>query len=147
MCQPGVCKYNTKGEHMRKPRKLNLSYDATPDRPALSDLLIGQQVVATTTDTLTLSNGVRLQFDTYDSDCCSQIKLTKLATTDNIITAVTVDDNEDETGHEGEYKAWIHVVTEAGELNIAEADGDASNGYYLHGFALGITVLESQSDA
>ncbi|HET6907848.1 MAG TPA: hypothetical protein VFH54_00790 [Mycobacteriales bacterium] len=111
------------------------------DRPWL-DRLIGQRVVEASDDTLTLSNGVQLRFQKANDDCCSYIELGKLATTDNIITAASVGDNEGETGGEGPYDAWVYVVTEAGVLNIAEAHGDASNGYYLHGFALDVTVIE-----
>jgi hypothetical protein len=103
-------------------------------------VLVGQRVVSATEDTLTLSDGTTVTFDTTNDDCCSWIELESLTTTDHIITAARFDDNEDETGGEGAYRAWLHVVTEAGELNIAEASGDASNGYYLHGFALGVKV-------
>lgn len=109
------------------------------------DLLVGHRVIATSDDTLTLSDGTTLTFDRENDDCCSWIELERLTTTDHIITAATLDDNEDETGGEGAYRAWLHVVTEAGELNIAEATGDASNGYYLHGFALGVTVRRAAS--
>ena len=105
------------------------------------DHLIGKSVVNATEDTLTLSDGTRLLFDTENSDCCSYIELRNLSTTDNVITAAEFRNNEEETGGEGPYRAWLNVVTEAGELRIAEAKGDASNGYYLHGFALGVTVL------
>lgn len=107
--------------------------------------LIGKCVVNATLDTLTLSDGTRLRFERENSDCCSWIGLRSLSTTNNVITAAEFRDNEDETGGEGEYSAWLHVVTEAGELNIAEADGNASNGYYLHGFALDVTVLPAAS--
>jgi len=104
-------------------------------------VLVGQRVVSATDDTLTLSDGTTVTFDTTNDDCCSWIELTRLTTTDHIITAARLEDNEDETGGEGAYRAWLHVVTaEAGELNLAEANGDASNGYYLHGFALGVKV-------
>jgi hypothetical protein len=108
------------------------------------DHLIGKTVTDATEDTLTLSDGTRLQFDREADDCCSWIALRSLSTTSNVITAAEFRDNEDETGGEGAYRAWLHVVTEAGELNIAEAEGDASNGYYLHGFALGVTVLPAE---
>jgi hypothetical protein len=107
--------------------------------------LIGKSIVGATVDTLTLSDGTRLRFDRSDSDCCSWIELRSLSTTDNVITAAEFRDNEDES--DGDYKAWLHVVTEAGELNIAEAEGNAGNGYYLHGFALGVTVLPAETAA
>lgn len=109
--------------------------------------LIGKSVVSATVDTLTLSDGSRLQFEREEYDCCTSIELRSLSTTDNVITAAEYRDNEDETGGEGEYKAWLHVVTEAGELNIAEAEGNAGNGYYLHGFALGVKVLPASQEA
>lgn len=104
--------------------------------------LIGHRVVEATGNTLYLDNGATLEFQEHNDDCCSTVELDKLATTDHVITSMTVEDNENETGGEGAYRAWIHVITEAGELNIAEADGNASNGYYLHGFALRVTVTQ-----
>jgi hypothetical protein len=109
------------------------------------DHLIGKTVVNATVDTLTLSDGTRLRFDREASDCCSWLELRSLSTTDNVITGAEFRDNE--TDYEGAYRAWLHVVTEAGELNIAEAEGDAGNGYYLHGFALGVTVLPAGQEA
>jgi hypothetical protein len=105
--------------------------------------LTGKSVVFASLEAgvLVLSDGTRLVFDKENSDCCSGIDLTELATTENVITAAEFQDNEDETNGEGEYLAWVRVVTESGELSIAEAVGDASNGYHLHGFALGVTVV------
>lgn len=109
-----------------------------------TDVLIGRKVVAVDESTMTLDNGVKIRFDD-ESDCCSYVELASLATTNNVITAVTVGDNEEETGGEGPYRAWVHVVTEACELNIVEQIGDASNGYYLHGFSLGVTVTKPEA--
>jgi len=103
----------------------------------LSEHLVGQTVVAAELGVLSLSDGTRLVIDKENSDCCSWIELTGVNPTEGLITSVKVDNTDD---YEGEYKAWISVVTEAGELNIAEADADATNGYYLHGFALDVTV-------
>ncbi len=116
-----------------------IDYDDDGYAARLSDQLVGNSVTEATEDVLTLSNGTRLQFDKGNSDCCSWLDLKALRPTSNIITAVFVED--DESKHSGEYRAWIRVVTEGGEMNIAEAEGDASNGYYLHGFALGVKVL------
>jgi hypothetical protein len=110
------------------------------------DHLIGNAVINATEDTLTLSDGTRLRFDREASDCCTWMELRSLSTTDNVITAAEFRDNEDETDGEGAYRAWLHVVTEAGELSIAEAEGDAGNGCYLHGFALGVTVLPAEAE-
>jgi hypothetical protein len=104
------------------------------------DHLVGRRVVHATETTLTLDNGVGLQFDTSNSDCCSFIELERLNTVPNIISSAKFESPDDD---EGEYKAWIHVLTETGdEYKVAEADGNASNGYYLHGFALGVKLVE-----
>jgi len=104
--------------------------------------LVGKSVISADVDTgeMILSDGSKLIFDKDNDSCCSYIELTKLQTTDAMILSATEQDDEDEDG-EGPYKARVHVVTEAGELNLAEADGNAANGYYLHGFALGVEVI------
>lgn len=110
------------------------------------DFLLGQRVISTDLDagTLTLSNGNEVQIEKSDYDCCSSIDLVRLATTDNVITAAGFGDNEDETDGEGAYSAWIYVVTDDGAvIHVADADGDASSGYYLHGFALGVDLLNA----
>lgn len=111
------------------------------DADTAAEILVGHWIVETTDDCLVLDDGTVLQFETSNDDCCSSIVLTALHNAGaKMITAAEVMDNEDATGGEGEYRAWIHVVTEAGEFTVAEADGNASNGYYLHGFALSVTV-------
>lgn len=109
-------------------------------------VLVGKSIVAAnmTTGTLSLSDGTVLEFDKENSDCCSWIELAALATTANIITAAKVETTDDD---EGPYTAWVHVVTEAGELRVVEANADASNGYYLHGFALGVKVTTPEVQA
>lgn len=113
------------------------------DREEILRLLVGRRVVSANTKnaTLELDNGVKIVFEREADDCCSWVELSKLATCDNVITKAEFGDNEDETGGEGPYHAYLYVVTEAGEFNVAEAEGNASNGYYLHGFALGATVI------
>jgi hypothetical protein len=107
-------------------------------------LLIGRKVVAIDYPSLTLDDGSVLTFDTENDDCCSYIELKRLTATDHVITAASFMDNEDETGGEGPYRASLYVLTEAGGVHLAEADGDASNGYYLHGFALGVKVARGR---
>lgn len=106
--------------------------------------LIGKSVVSASLDdgTLRLSDGTTLFFQKSDTSCCSWIDLVGLATTSNVITSADLRDNEDETGGFGPYEAWVHVVTEAGEFHLADAEGNATSGYYLHGFALGVTVVK-----
>lgn len=102
--------------------------------------LVGKSVVSAdvTTGEMVLSDGSKLIFDTSNYDCCSSIDLINLRTTDALILSA---EEQDTDSGEGGYKAWVHVVTEAGNLRIAEADGDASNGYYLHGFALNVKAV------
>lgn len=112
--------------------------------------LVGQSVVEASMEdaTLVLSNGVRITFNREEHDCCSSVSLRSLHTTDNIITAAELRDTEDETGGEGPYEAWLYVVTADGKAaSIAEVDGDASNGYYLHGFGLGGTIAFPEDGA
>lgn len=112
----------------------------------LSEALVGHKVISASIDntvgTLGLDNGTTLLIDAYTYDCCSWQELTTLTTVNNVITAVRVEDNEYLTGDEGPYKAWVTVVTEADEYRLAEADADASNGYYLHGWCLNVTVTK-----
>lgn len=113
------------------------------------DALVGRSIVDADTEKarLTLDNGAVIEFDRENSDCCSYVELTCLRATNNVITKVEIKDNEDETGGEGEYKAWMQVLTDSGEvIKIAEMDGNASNGYYLHGFALGVRLVKSPEE-
>jgi len=104
--------------------------------------LVGKSVISAdkTTGEMLLSDGSKLIFDRENSDCCSYIELSRMRTTDAMILSAEERDDEGDDG-EGDYNAWVHVVTEAGELNLVEAEGDASNGYYLHGFALNVKVV------
>lgn len=113
------------------------------DSSEFAQTLVGKRIVSveTATGRMALSDGTTLVFETEATECCTYLALSALHTTESIIMAVAVDDDDD---GEGSYKAWIHVVTEAGELNIAEAEGDAGNGYYLHGWALGVEVIPPQ---
>jgi hypothetical protein len=104
---------------------------------AAVDALVGHRVVSVTDDTATLDNGTRIRFQKENSDCCSYVELRQLHAVDHIITAARFEDNS--TGMNG-YEAWLTVVTESGSCRIAEAEGDATSGYYLDGFALQVTV-------
>lgn len=109
------------------------------ETPKWLDDLIGKRVVSADPNkyTLTLSDGTMMKFDDGNADCCSWIEVVNLSTTDHIITAATIEDTDQ---GDGAYKAWVQVITSDGPINIVEADADASNGYYLHGFAIGVTV-------
>lgn len=89
---------------------------------------------------LTLDDGTEIYAAGHDGGCaCSAgcYQLTKLATVDNIITAVKVVDEsggDDMDDYEGRWS--IAVVAEAEELTVAEFEGSDGNGYYGTGFLL-----------
>lgn len=115
------------------------------EREELTKMLVGRSIVEASTEDaiLVLDNGTRLEFDRSNSDCCSYIDLTCLRATNSIITDAKFQ-SKYEDGYEGEgaYKTRLHVLTEAGPVDVAEAEGNASNGYYLSGFALDVRVIE-----
>lgn len=113
----------------------------------LTRRLVGNSIVSADVSTgrLVLSDGTVLQVAASNDECCSFVNLTALRTVGNVITAVRLED-EDGAGESlasSPYRAWVSVLTDAGELvDVAEAAGDATSGYYLHGFALPVTVVE-----
>jgi hypothetical protein len=99
--------------------------------------LIGHSIPFVTENSLVLDDGTRIEF-TDNYDCCSWADLNKLRTCDNVITDVRIED--DDSG-EGSYSAWVYAVTDKGGVEIVNQDSNASNGYYLHGFALKVRVI------
>jgi hypothetical protein len=122
-----------------------VAYYAYYDKDEILALFEGKSVVNVDGTIMTLSDGTRLEFDDTNSDCCSYMDLQELHTTDNIITKAEFRDDEGETGGTGPYSASIYVMFDGGGMDIATATGDATNGYYLHGFALGVTVLDDNA--
>jgi hypothetical protein len=108
----------------------------------LDEIFVGHRIVGVEGNILTLDNGIRVEFEKECDSCCAWFRLESLATTDNIITSITEED-EYEEGREGEgpYTARIVGVTDAGSVDIAYGVGDATNGYYLSGFCLDIRVI------
>jgi hypothetical protein len=108
------------------------------------DGLIGTEVIGSEWQKyyviLSLKDGRKLRIERTADDCCSWIELRNVNTRPGIITDAKFENTDDD---EGLYTAWIHVVTEDGAYRLAEADADASSGYYLHGFALSVTLVES----
>ena len=112
-------------------------------------LLEGRRIADATETRLTLDDGTTLDFSQEEDDCCSWVVLKHLASTDAIITrAEEVIENSDAVYEAGAFgkrvstRVFIHVVTAAGELNVAEAEFCPGNGFYLHGFALEVTVCQ-----
>lgn len=113
----------------------------------LKKTLIGRKITHTDPDTgrLTLDNGTIVEIDTRADDCCSYLQLAELHTTEHAITNVWTTDDEHITGGDSPYTAWIYVLTDGGEKAIAEAHGDATSGFYLHGFALNAHVITKEN--
>lgn len=96
---------------------------------------------------LTLDDGTKVYVVGNDGGCaCSAgcYQLTKLASVDNIITAVrTVDQSKGDEGPWDVPGKWsIFVIAGADELNIAEFEGTDGNGYYGTGFRLSVIAAE-----
>jgi hypothetical protein len=99
---------------------------------------------------LTLDDGTEVYVAGNDGGCscgAGDYQLTRVATVDNIITAVAVIDkstgdfNYDSARPEnGSYA--LYVITAAEELNVAEFEGDDGNGYYGSGFHIGVVGVE-----
>lgn len=137
-------------------------YDETSD---LSDLLVGHRIVAVDMDApfvegitdkwncdflrhsstvglLTLDDGTRIYARGNEGGCicgAGDYCLTKLATTDNIITAAKVIANPG-SDYVGNYEGTYVISVFAGndEINVAEFEGSDGNGYYGTGFQLSV---------
>ena len=112
------------------------------DKKKWTEALIGRSIISAdaTSGVMLLSDGARLIFDRENADCCSWIRLDKMRACDNVITAVTIEDDETEE-RGGDYRARVVVLTEAAALTVVEAEGNVGSGYYLHGFALDVRVV------
>lgn len=137
------------------------SYD-NPKRD-LEAVLVGRKIVATEFTeagedaVLILDNGTRLRVDGHTSDCCSWSNLVSVATCDNIITSVQIEEAMEDVVHtdgkrrDGSAFTWtetlertrITVITDGGPVEIINSITDPSNGYYLHGWSLDVYVVEA----
>jgi hypothetical protein len=133
------------------------TYSYTDD---LSEVFVGRRIVKAEGDVpapnidgwfsgtppygrLTLDDGTKVYVVGNEGGCiCSagDYSLARVAAVDNIITAVKVIDESTGDGSEdyATRRYQIFVVTEAGELNVAEFVGDDGNGYYGSGFHLAV---------
>jgi hypothetical protein len=96
---------------------------------------------------LTLDDGTKLYLAGNECSCCAQYDLEKVASVDNIITAVRVEcdpdaDRADRYDTEpGVYR--IFVLADAVEINVAEFVGTDGSGYYGTGFELAVVRPEA----
>lgn len=126
-----------------------LTYWHNDFETGLAEHLVGHKIVGTHRKEngngwLMLDNGVQLEVSGSEYDCCSSCRLTGLAQTDNIITAVKVGHADEVIPQDGwndtVQRCYIQVITDGGPINIVTADTDPSNGYYLNGYSLDVTV-------
>ena len=94
-----------------------------------------------------LSDGTVLGVEIGARECCSYLELKELSTVDNVIMSWRKESHYHEGTHgKGPYTSQIVVVTKDGQTSaIARAEGDASNGYYLTGWALDVRVVKEPS--
>lgn len=136
------------------------SYD--DPKAGLEVVLVGRKIVATEfTEVgqdafLILDNGTRLRVDGHAHDCCSFAELVSVATCDNLITSVQIEETDERVEHvdpgldPGTEYVWLEtlertriiVITDGGPVEIINSITDPSSGYYLHGWSLDVTVLE-----
>lgn len=120
--------------------------DVNTGLKVLSSVLEGHAVVRASTEDgeLELDDGTVIQFDRSESSCCAWFELDSLNVLPNVITKVDITEQYEDTRQSGvgPYKAQISVITEPGEFKyLAEGTGDATSGYYLNGFCLGLTII------
>lgn len=96
---------------------------------------------------LTLDDGTQILVTPNEGGCscgAGDYSLTSLASVDNVITAVRVSSETEDTSYgEGPTKYQIFVFADAAEVNLLTIDGDDGNGYYGTGYAL--TVIPGVS--
>jgi len=113
----------------------------------LTSLFAGRSIVAVdmvegvgVTSTLTLSDGTVLEVIPNEGGCicgAGDYWISRMATTDNVITNVEVIDTEtDEYGEGHIFKIFVYTAHEA--LAAIEIEGDDGNGYYGTGFWIGV---------
>lgn len=112
------------------------AYDETSE-DAIRELLVGHSVAKVADDHLQLDDGTVLRVIPNQGGCaCSagDYDLTELNGTENIITAVELEDapGPGESGHS--YR--IFVVADSKRINLLTVDGDDGNGYYGTGYAI-----------
>lgn len=120
--------------------------DPREDFKRFSSVLEGHAVVRASTEDgeLELDDGTVIKFDLSESSCCAWFELGSLNVLPNVITKVDITEQYEDTRQSGvgPYKAQISVITEPGEFKyLAEGYGDATSGYYLNGFCLGLTII------
>lgn len=91
----------------------------------LAKLLVGRRIDLANSDHIFLDDGSKISFDEY-GECCAWAEVKDLATTDHIITKVTMS--------EGDGTLMFHALSSGGDkTDILRVVGDEGTGYYLYG--------------
>jgi len=121
---------------------MNESSDLTP-------LFVGRKIVSVSQETgeygdplgfLTLDDGTVLEVQPNQGCSCGagDYFITSLATCDNVIMNVKVEDVTTDDGWEEDHSYKIFVYTEHEAIAAVEIDGSDGNGYYGTGFWIGV---------
>ena len=108
----------------------------------LNALFVGRRVVAAEGDVLTLDDGTRVTVEPNEGcgGCCSGwYELEHIATAENVITAVSVEDEDmtdDPDGDDARYRLFVYAAGVDVKTEIATVKGYDGNGYYGTGFSL-----------
>lgn len=105
----------------------------------ITPLVVGQKIVAATSDSMTLSNGVTLKLE-GSVDCCAwgEASISDVVLSENVITAVTSVESP-RNADEWTEKATVYLLTNAGPAAQINQEWNESNGYYFYGLYLTVT--------
>ena len=138
-------------QHVRPWTKgtTHIDHDDTDDIRAL---LLGRRIVEVTDDHMLLDNGTTVLVAPNDGcgGCSSggYWMVGDIASVDNIITTVELDQTSRETNHHGYKNTYsvykVFVVAEDQRFNLFTIEGDDGNGYYGTGFTLHVREQKEQ---
>ena len=103
----------------------------------LEKALVGKSIVATSEDSISLSDGTVLHIEDT-GDCCAWFEgaVRSIDLSDNIVTGIREDDRD---GDEWPVHYTLTVLSHAREIVAVDIDGDPTSGYYVHSVDLRIT--------
>lgn len=108
----------------------------------LRELLVGRRVIAAEDGVLTLDDGTRAKVEPNEGcgGCPSGwYELVRIATAENVITAVSVEDEEitgDPYGDDARYRLFVYAAGVDAGTELLSVKGSDGNGYYGTGFSL-----------
>lgn len=108
----------------------------------LRELFVGRRVIAAEDGVLTLDDGTRAKVEPNEGcgGCPSGwYELERIATAENVITAVSVEDEEitgDPYGDDARYRLFVYAAGVDARTELLSVKGSDGNGYYGTGFSL-----------